>query len=188
MLLGVLTVSWRTFGNRPRPSPALFGGITFNLAGVIVPLNAVVIIGLALVLGLGINLFLARTRVGLQVRALAERPTAADLLGVPSQQLTISVWAVTGVIAAFVIMMIAQLRAAEFTSLSLLIMPALAAALVGVFRNFSITLLSGLGIGLLEGMTSQVAELAPYKLVLWLLIIVGALLWTQRKEVWDAGR
>ena len=188
MLLGVLTLGWRTFGSRPRPSPAFFGGITLNIAGVIVPLNAIVIIVLAIGLGIGLAIFLTHTRIGLQLRALSERPTAADLLGVPSQHLTIGVWAVTGIIASFAIMMIAQMRAAEFSSLSLLIMPALAAALVGVFRSFSITIIGGLGIGLLEGMTSQVVALAPYKLLLWLLIIVAALLWTQRKEVWDAGR
>lgn len=188
MLIALLTLGLRVFGTDPRPAPDLFGSASVELLGVVIPMTAIVIIAVAISLAWGIGLFLQRTRVGTWLRALAERPTAAELLGIPAQQLTIGVWAVTGVISSLAVMLISPTRSPEFTVLSLLILPAMASALVGVFKSFSITIAGGLGIGLIEGMASSITAIAPFRQVIWFVVMMAALLWAQRKEVWDAAR
>lgn len=188
LFIGILTLGWRIFGTDPRPVPNLFGDLRFQVAGVVIPLGTVVIIGFAVALAWGIGLFLRRTRVGVWLRALSERSTAAELLGVPARALNIGVWTVVGVISSLAVMMIAPTRTPDFTILSLMILPATAAALVGVFRSFPVTIASGLGIGLIEGLGSVFAPVAPYRQVLWFAVMLGALIWAQRGEVWDAAR
>jgi branched-chain amino acid transport system permease protein len=187
-LIALLTLGLRFFGTDPRPAPDLFGSSSISLLGVVIPMSALVIIVLAVLLAWGIGRFLQATKVGTWLRALAERPTAAELLGIPAQQLTIGVWAVAGAIASLAVMMILPTRSPEFTVLSLLILPAMASALVGVFKSFPITIAGGLGIGLIEGIASSISTIAPYRQMIWFVVMLGALLWTQRKEVWDAAR
>jgi branched-chain amino acid transport system permease protein len=174
MLIGILTAGWRSFGTDPRPVPILFNGFNFEVSGVVVPFMALAVIALAVILAVGIDLFLRRTRTGLQLRALAERSTAAELLGVPAPILAI--------------VMIAPTRAPDFTVLSMLILPAMAAALVGLFKSFRLTILGGLMIGLIEGMASQLEVISPFRQALWFVVMLAALVWAQRKEVWDAAR
>jgi len=187
-LIGILTLGLWIFGTDPRRVPRLFGTIGFKILGLRVSLSAIVIIAVAIFLAVAISLFLRYTKLGVWLRDLAERPTAAELLGVPATSLTIWVWAVAGVISSLAIMMIAPSRSPEFVVLSMLILPAMAAALIGLFKSFSLTIISGLAIGLIEGFASSLSAIAPYRQAIWFLVMLAALMWSQRKEVWDAAR
>lgn len=187
-LIGILTVGLWIFGSDPRPVPNLVGTGSLWVGGLVIPHLALVILGTALLLAGGISLLLQRTLLGVWLRALAERPTAAELLGVPAQALTVGVWAVAGAISCLAILLIAPSRSPEFPVLSLLVLPGMAAALLGLFKSFSLTILGGLGIGLIEGLASSLPTMAPYRQALWFLVMLAALLWIQRKEVWDAAR
>jgi branched-chain amino acid transport system permease protein len=187
LLVGIITVGVWIFGTDPMPVPIIIGGGSFVVLGVVVSLTAVVIILAAVLLALGISLFLQRTSLGIWLRALAERPTAAELLGIPAQSLTILVWAVAGIISSLAIMLIAPIRSPEFSVLSMLVLPAMAAALVGGFKSFPITIAGGLCIGFIEGMASA-TPLAPYRQMIWFVVMLAALVWLQRREVWDAAR
>ncbi|MCS7059416.1 MAG: branched-chain amino acid ABC transporter permease [Meiothermus sp.] len=186
-LIALLTLGFWIFGTNPKPVPHLvgFGGV--ELLGLRIPFATLVTLGLAALLALGVALFLQRTRAGVWLRALADRPTAAELLGVPVQALTVGVWAFAGGVSALAVMLIAPNRSPEFGVLSLLVLPAMAGALVGLFRSFPLALVGGLGIGLIEGVASSL-PIAPYRQALWFLVMLAALLWSQRKEVWDAAR
>jgi branched-chain amino acid transport system permease protein len=188
MLIALLTLGIRIFGTDPLPVPNLIGTSGLELFDLVIPFSALVILGLALLLAWGLGVFLQRTTIGTWLRALSERPTAAELLGIPAQQLTIGVWALAGAISSLAIMLISPTRSPEFTVLSMLILPALAAALVGVFKSFSITIIGGLGIGFIEGFASSITSIAPFRQVIWFVVMLAALVWAQRKEVWDASR
>ena len=188
MLIALLTIGLRVFGSDPRPAPDLFGNSSLEAFGVVIPTEAIVVIALAALLAFGIGRFLQRTKVGTWLRALSERPTAAELLGIPAQALTVGVWAVAGAISSLAVMLILPTRTPDFTVLTLLILPAMAAALVGVFKSFGITIVGGLSIGLIEGLTSSIGSIAPFRQVIWFAVMLLALLYAQRKEVWDAAR
>jgi branched-chain amino acid transport system permease protein len=72
--------------------------------------------------------------------------------------------------------------------MSLLVVPAFAAALVGLFRNFYATVIGGIAIGVIQGMASESSTFAQYQDVVPFVIIVVAILWAQRGEVWDVAR
>jgi branched-chain amino acid transport system permease protein len=84
-------------------------------------------------------------------------------------------------------MLVAPQFASDFPTLSLLITAAFAAALVGAFRSFWWTLVGGLGLGVLQGAMSSLSGVKEYRGVVPLLVILAVLLWTQRREQWEAA-
>ena len=97
-------------------------------------------------------------------------------------------WFVTGVISAIAIMIVAPSQSNDATSLAMLIVPAAAAALLGGFRRLDLAVVGGVVLGVLGGLVAQIDEVALVRNFLPFLFIVVLLLWTQRKEVWDAAR
>ncbi|MBR1217706.1 branched-chain amino acid ABC transporter permease [Bradyrhizobium sp. U87765 SZCCT0131] len=189
LLVGMVAFGLRvTGGQHPHHFPDLFPGSAFRLAGVEVTKASALTIALAILFTVASDLFLNRTRTGLHLRALSERPMAAELIGVPVQRLALLVWGITGAVTTFSLMLIAPQRSPDFMSLSLLVVPALAAALIGLFRSFWMTLIGGITIGMIEGMTSVFGSLNQYRGAVPFLIILAVLLWLQRGARWDEAR
>jgi branched-chain amino acid transport system permease protein len=189
LLVGLIAVGLRlTGGQHPHVMPELFPGSAFRMAGVEVTIASVLTIGLAVLFTVLSDLFLNRTRVGLHLRALSDRPMAAELLGVKVQLLSLLVWGLTGAFTTFALMIIAPQRSPNFMTLSLLVVPALAAALVGLFRSFWLTLAGGILLGVIEGMASTVDSISQYRSAIPFLVVLAVLLWSQREARWDEAR
>lgn len=189
LLVGMVALGLRiTGGQHPRPFPDLIPGAAFSLAGVVVTRAALVTITLAALFAVAATTFLNKTRTGLKLRALAERPMTAELMGIPTRKLSIGVWAVAGLATTLALMIIAPQRAPNFMTFSMLVVPAFAAALIGNFRSFWLTLVGGISLGLLEGMAAGLSALAQFRSAVPFLIILAVLLWSQRKARWDEAR
>ncbi len=189
LFIGIVAVGLRlTGGQHPHPFPDLVPGSALRVAGVELTNAAIVALALALVFTLLADLFLRTTRTGLHLRALSERPVAAELLGVRVRRLSLLVWGVTGAFTTLALMIVAPQRSPDFMSLSLLVVPALAAALIGFFRNFWATLAGGVLIGVLEGMASLLGGTNQYRGALPFVVILAVLLWAQRGARWDEAR
>jgi branched-chain amino acid transport system permease protein len=107
---------------------------------------------------------------------------------VPAKTLGIAVWAITGGIAAAGILVIAPSTSNEYSNLGLLVMPAIAGAAVGLFRNTWLAIAGGVGIGLLAGLAGHWPSVGVYSEAIPLLVIVLVIVWSQRGSVWDAAR
>jgi branched-chain amino acid transport system permease protein len=130
-------------------------------------------------------ILLHRTRTGLLLRALAERPVTAELVGIRVPRLAVLVWATGGAATALAIMIIAPQLASDFGSQALLITPALAAALIGGFRSFPWTFAGGMALGVLQGLASTLTSIQQYRGVLPFVMILAVLMWTRRRDRWD---
>lgn len=189
LLVGLAAVGLRaTGGQHPHEFPELLKGSAFRLAGVEVTFAAVATLGLALIFTLAANFFLDRSHAGLQLRALSERPVAAELLGIPVRALALWVWGINGGATTLALILIAPQRAPNYLTLSLLVVPALAAALIGFFRDFWATLVGGVAIGIMEGLASVIPGLGEYRAAVPFLVILSVLMWSQRGARWDDAR
>jgi branched-chain amino acid transport system permease protein len=189
LLVGLAAVGLRiTGGQHPHEFPELIRGSAFRLAGVEVTYSSVLILLLALAFTLATTTFLNRSHAGLQLRALSERPVAAELIGIPVQSLSLWVWGISGGATALALILIAPQRSPNFLTLSLLVVPALAAALIGFFRSFWATLIGGVVIGIIEGLTSVIPGLGEYRAAVPFLVILAVLLWSQRGARFDDAR
>lgn len=187
-LLLLISLSFILFGNKPQPFSPILSGPAFSIGGVVVSQVTVATVVLAVAVAVACRLVLTRTSIGTKLRALSERPTTAELIGIPARPLSVAVWAVTGLISALVIIIVAPSQSNDATSLSMLIVPASAAALLGAFRRLDLAVIGGLVLGLLSGLVAQIDQVSFIRNFLPFLFIIGFLLWTQRKEVWDAAR
>jgi branched-chain amino acid transport system permease protein len=189
LLVGIIALGLRlTGGQHPHYFPELIAGSAFRFAGVEVTWAAVTTLILAIFFTLATEQFLMRSRTGLQLRALSQRPMAAELIGIRVRLLSLGVWAVTGGVTSLALMIIAPLRSPDFASLSLLVVPALAAALMGAFASFRAALLGGLLIGILEGVVSTIDFVSQYRATVPFLVILVVLVWSQRGARWDEAR
>lgn len=188
LLIVTLTLGFRLFGDSPRVMPSLLPEVSFVLFGVRVSLATFAAVATALLLAFGLTLILARTRVGLRMQAMAERPTTVQVLGVNTRVLAVIAWSVTGAIATLAMLLIAPTRNPSFETMSLLIVPALAAALLGSFSNVWIATVGGLAIGALEGLSARIDWLAGYRGAIPFVLVIVALIWLRRREEWDAVR
>src|SRR5207253_288583 len=70
------------FGAAPRTFPALFPVTNFEVGGLVLGTNQIVVIVIAIALVLGLQFIVYRTRIGTAMRAVSLNPQAAQLVGV----------------------------------------------------------------------------------------------------------
>ena len=188
IMLALLALGFRLFGDAPRSIPRLFPGVAIAVAGVTFSASVLITTGLALSIGVMLSLVLEFTRIGAMLRAVSERRITAELLGIPANLLIRVVWACSGALTALAITLVAPNRPSNFLTLSLLLLPAMASALFGLFQSVPAALASGVTLGLIEGASSYFDAVGPYKQAMPFVVILTVLLWSQRKQVWDASR
>lgn len=187
-LLGLMSVSYVVFGTQPQQLRPLVIGPLFSIGNVAVTKVGVLLLGMAIVIAFGSWALLTWTRLGVRLRAVADRQTAAELMGVNVRLLQVLVWAFTGAIAGLVISIVGNAQAAGAESMITLLIPAAAAALIGAFRSLWLTVVGGLLVGGVQGMLTSIPGLTLIADWVPIILIVIFLLWNQRKEVWDAAR
>lgn len=169
----------------PRTFPAPFSGNALTIAGVSIPWLVVVSCILAIALAVAATVFLERSYRGLQLRAICDRPTTAELVGVPAPRIAVVVWLGTGFLTAAAIMLVAPQFPSDFTTIAMLITEGFAAGLVGSFTSFRWTLVGGLALGVGQGALSSLGSIEAYRGVVPTLVILALLLWRQRHARWE---
>ncbi|WP_322748336.1 MULTISPECIES: branched-chain amino acid ABC transporter permease [unclassified Frankia] len=177
-LLGLANYHWNDKARTLRLPTDLAG---FDAAGVRISLTQV----LALVLTLGTTavatVLLRVTRTGTAMRALADDRELSSMLGVRVRRVEVLAWAVSGVLAGASAILLAGLTVLSAGNLTFLVIPALAAALMGRLVSLWATLAGGLGIGVLQAAVIPVAALSPYRNVIPFVCAVAMTLWLSRR-------
>lgn len=191
-VLFIVALSSVLFGaNHSNFAPLVIANVTsFDVGGVklFVSQNLVALLIIALVLLIGSTILLKKTMFGVRLRAISDRQSTAELIGVNVKVLNVGVWAVAGVVMSIAISFMPATISNDYISFSLLIIPGSAAALVGAFKNPWLALLGGVIIGVLQGLVSAIPGISSYKEWVVFILILLFLLWNQRKEVWDVAR
>lgn len=93
-----------------------------------------------------------RTRFGLATRAAAGNDKAAVLAGISPDRVGVANWAVASILAGFAVILIEPIAGLDPAATSLLVVPALAAALLGGLSSFVATAAAGLAIGMVQSL------------------------------------
>jgi branched-chain amino acid transport system permease protein len=120
------------------------------VAGVPVGLKELTVILVALGLAGGIAAFLRFNRFGIAMRAVSDDPVAASLWGVPVNRVGAASWMLGSLVACVAGILITPFINLDTVSLTLLVLDALAAALIGGLVSLPLTVVGGLVLGLLE--------------------------------------
>ena len=125
-----------------------FGYDGFNLFGVKVVYEDVITIGIAAAIAVGLRLLLFRTRVGIAMRGVVDNRELVGLFGGKPKLLSTFSWAIGASLASMAGILAAPIIQLNPLILTLLVVDAYAAAMLGRLRNLPLTFVGALGIGL----------------------------------------
>ncbi|MEW6639519.1 MAG: branched-chain amino acid ABC transporter permease [Pseudomonadota bacterium] len=126
-------------------------------------MTRVLAIALAVVIVAAISLLLARTRLGLQMRSLADNRDLSGLLGIRVVSVETIAWVISGVSAGICGVLLANMVRLQGLQLTFLVIPAIAAAILGRLSSLTVTAIAGLVIGVIEACLSLFPAVAPYR-------------------------
>ncbi|TAL22598.1 MAG: hypothetical protein EPN99_05720, partial [Frankiales bacterium] len=150
---------------------ATIGGTVFSgdsLMAVLVSAGAVVALGV----------FLRRTRLGKAVRASAENPERAALLGIPVRRVHLVVWMLAAVLSALGIFLRAPLVGLPIGTITgpSILLPALAAAVIARMESLPVAFGAGIALGVVDLSTFYSTKDSRLSAAILLPVILVALL------------
>ncbi len=164
----------------PRRLSLFTDAMGFRMLGVRITGTRAVAFAATLLVVIGIAIFLKRTRIGLLMRALANRRELSSVLGVPVTKIETYAWLISGVLAGFTGLMFGSLVRPNPGALTFLVIPAIAAAIVGRLQSLPMTLAGGLIIGIAESMSTLIRPISSYRSAVPFVVAAILLLWMQR--------
>lgn len=128
--------------------PTLLPQGTWTVGGVIIPQDQAVMVLIVTAVAMGLWAVFRYTRFGLAMRAAAENERGAQILGYNPYRFAAITWVVSTMLAGAFGLLLASIETTITPyQVTLLIVPALAAALVGRFRSFPVVLAAALIFG-----------------------------------------
>jgi branched-chain amino acid transport system permease protein len=162
------------FGAEGSRTPA-FSEAQFDLGGVAISGQSMVVVGVALVLVLLMFVFFERSIVGKALRATAMNRVGARLMGIPTDLSGDLSFALAALIGAVSGLLIAPLTTVYYDTGFLIGLKGFVAAIVGGLGSYPIALLGALLVGQLEAFSSFWAS--AFKEVLVFTLIIPVLWW-----------
>jgi branched-chain amino acid transport system permease protein len=160
MLLGVAQWIWSP--TTYRALPPLFNNDTLVLGSIRISYNDVTILILALVVAVGLRLFLYRTRTGVTMRASVDDRTLTSLNGSSATTNGRIAWIIGSMLAALAGILIAPTLTLSAPALTLLIVNAYAASVIGRLRSIPMTFVGAIILGLSIGYSVGYLPQNPY--------------------------
>jgi branched-chain amino acid transport system permease protein len=138
-------------GTSTRVLPEFFSGKTVSILGVNVSYHAFVVLGAAALVAILLRVVLYSTRIGVAMRAVVDNRELGALNGADPDRVSSVAWVLGSMLAALAGVLIAPILP-QFTpvALTLLVISAYAAAMVGRLRSLPLTFLGAVVLGELE--------------------------------------
>ncbi|MDQ3945874.1 MAG: ABC transporter permease, partial [Actinomycetota bacterium] len=147
-LIGLANTIWKP---ADRQLAEFFGGKrAFELSGVVVNWHQITTIAVAALVAVSLRLLLYRTRLGVAMRAQVDDRNLAALTGSRPTRVSMLSWALGSALAAVAGVLLAPLLQLNVLVLTLLVVNAYAAAMVGRLRSLPLTFAGALALGLAE--------------------------------------
>src|ERR1700683_4282451 len=128
--------------------PQFFGFSAFDFLGVHVDWEEVITVGAAIAIAVGLRLFLYRTRTGIAMRGVVDNRPLIGLFAAPPPRLSTLSWSIGASLASVAGILVAPRLQLQPLILTLLVIDAYAAAVIGRLRSLPMTFLGGLIVGL----------------------------------------
>jgi ABC-type branched-subunit amino acid transport system ATPase component/branched-subunit amino acid ABC-type transport system permease component len=160
--------------------PAFIPHGTWTILGADVGADRIIILLMVLVLTAALYAVYRFTTFGLATTATSENRRGAAALGLSPDLVAGLNWAIGAGLAGLAGIFLAPIVGLSVTGLTLLVIPTLAAAVVGNFSSFPLTLAAGLGIGILQSWATRWVDVpgitgaVPFVVVAIVLITRGS--------------
>ena len=183
LLLIVTSVALLRYGQTPQLVEGLLPTGSVDVIGAGVGADRLILLAVTVALTAGLGLVYSRTKFGVATTAVSDRPRQLAALGWRVGLLQAGNWAIGGALGGLAGALIAPISGVSPTLGLLLTVNALAAALIGGFRSFGLTLAGGLLIGVLQAELAQhdfgvagLADAVPFLVIIGVLVLRGNVL------------
>ena len=169
------------FGEVPRS----YEGVSesaWDLGGVLVQPQYVVMAVVALAAAVGLTLFLRRTIVGQALVASADSPRAAELVGLNIRSIAVIAFALAGALSAIGGLLLAPTVPVTYNSDVSLTINGFAAAVFGGLGSIRLALLGGYALGIVEQLVVGYVD-PQYNLIIALVVMLILIGWRSRGEL-----
>ena len=183
-ILGTMLYAWN---DKARTLRLPTSQISFPLGGARVNLTHVICLALAVAVVIAAVLALRYSALGASMRALASDRELAAVLGTNVRLVENTAWAFSGAVAGVSGILLADQNRLEPAALTFFIIPVLATVVVGRFASLWLTLLGGLGIGLVESLVSSWTVLSAFSTAVPFVVATAVILASRRRGVIPIG-
>ncbi len=147
------TFAMMIWGRNPLPFPQVLPNEPLHLAGALITPTQVLLLVLAALGMISLVLLVERTRMGRAMRAVAENPRVAALMGVDANRVIVFTFAIGAALAAVAgVMWAANYASAQFAMGFVPGLKAFSAAVLGGIGNIYGAMLGGILLGLIESL------------------------------------
>jgi ABC-type branched-subunit amino acid transport system permease subunit len=173
MIEGFSLVVW---GSQPYAMPPFSGEAPVAFGAILIPTQAFWVFGATALCIAALWFLVARTRLGKALRACAENPAAASLMGIDVPRMTLLSFAVATLIAAISGVIVAPATSLQFDTGRLFTISGFVAAAIGGIASFPGAVIGGLFLGLVTQLsTAYISSL--FSSAISLLILLVVLIW-----------
>lgn len=158
-LIGAAQVIWPPQARPVRPFLDQYG---VHIGQSFVSGHDLVTLACAVLVAGGLYLLLNRTRTGLAMRACVDAPELAALYGTRPHRLSALSWAIGSALAALGGILLTPVVQLDYVTMTLLVITAYTAALVGRLRSLPWTFVGALGLGLVQSYAVAYLPSSPF--------------------------
>lgn len=181
LVLLLQVVMGSVWGGSERFVPPLVTG-SVSVGGEVVGAQSLLIAGLTLVVAGGLVAWSGRSYTGLSMAAMADEPEAARLLGVSPDRTSLLAWVIASVLGAIAGVLVTPLLVLNPVQMTLVMVTSFAAALVGGFVSLPLTLLGGLGVGIVRSIIVSSVSVSGLSETLGFMAVFAVLLATRGRR------
>jgi branched-chain amino acid transport system permease protein len=173
MIEGFSLVVW---GSQPYATPPFSGERPLAFGAILIPTQAFWVFGATALSIAALWFLIARTKLGKALRACAENPAAASLMGIDVPRMTLLSFGLATLIAAISGVIVAPTTSLQFDTGRLFTISGFVAAAIGGIASFPGAVIGGLFLGLVTQLsTAYISSL--FSSAISLLILLVVLIW-----------
>jgi len=163
------------WGTETHQIPTPFVDDVWRLAGVVLPVQQLMVIAMTAALCAGLYFFFRFSTVGIAMQATSQNQLAAYYMGIPVRRVNMMIWGISAGVAAFAGILLAPATFVH-SNMGFIGLKAFPAAVVGGFGSVPGAIVGGLIIGVVEALAGfylpeGFKDVAAYVVVLVVLIV-----------------
>lgn len=183
----------RSFGTGTVRTPPILPDDVTTIFGRLVPVDRFWLAGVVALLGLGLAAIYRFSRFGIATRAAASNEKGAILLGYNAPRIGLFNWILASLLTGSVGILLTPLSGVDPFNYSLMVIPALGAALAARLRSFGVAVVFGIGTGAFQALAVHLVaqqtvptflrggldSLVPFLVIVTALVVAGRTLPTR---------
>jgi branched-chain amino acid transport system permease protein len=163
------------YGAETQAFPNYLPQTMLHFGGAVVSMQDILVLAVAIAAVTGLQLFLARTRIGRCMQATAQNPTVARILGIPVERMILLTFVINAVLVTLASVLTSPIYLPKFSNGELLGTYAFIAAIVGGFNQVKGAIVGGLLLGVADNLMATYVS-TQYRAVVPLLLLILVIL------------